>query len=88
MKKNLQDNNNLYIKDSRFIYKDIVDAKTDLINEISSCVKRKDVKEVINYNFDSVLEQNFNPSYNGLILIVSIITLSDIYFISIQHFVF
>lgn len=42
------DNNKLYIKDSRFIYKDIVDAKTDLIFDLKNlkAVGEVDIRKI------------------------------------------
>ena len=41
------------------------DAKTDLMNSIKDCVVRHNIKMVMNYNFDSVLEQNNNQLYKS-----------------------
>lgn len=41
------------------------DSNNDLLTAINKCIKRKNVKEVINYNFDSVLEQNYDNYYKS-----------------------
>lgn len=41
------------------------DAKQPLIDAIVSCIKRKNIDAVINYNFDSVVEQNIDPKYKS-----------------------
>lgn len=41
------------------------DAKQPLMDSIVSCIKRNNIDEVINYNFDSVLEQNIEPKYKS-----------------------
>ncbi len=41
------------------------DAKQPLIDAIVSCIKRKKIDEIINYNFDSVIEQNISPYYKS-----------------------
>lgn len=42
------------------------DANTPLMTSINNCICRKRIKEVINYNFDSVLEQNYDNSYKSI----------------------
>ena len=41
------------------------DAKQPLIDAIVSCIKRKNIDAVINYNFDSVVEQNIDHKYKS-----------------------
>lgn len=41
------------------------DAKKPLMNAIASCINRRNVETVINYNFDSVLEQNMKENYKS-----------------------
>lgn len=41
------------------------DANNPLIESIKECILRRNIKEIINYNFDSVLEQNFNNKYKS-----------------------
>ena len=41
------------------------DAKKPLMNAIASCIKRRSIETVINYNFDSVLEQNMKENYKS-----------------------
>ncbi len=46
-------------------YDSPIDAQKPLMNSIVSCIKRRGIDTVINYNFDSVLEQNYNPKYKS-----------------------
>lgn len=46
-------------------YDNPFDANKDLLTSINDCIKRHNVKEIINYNFDSVLEQNYNNKYKS-----------------------
>ncbi|MBQ6468257.1 MAG: SIR2 family protein [Clostridia bacterium] len=41
------------------------DAKKPLMNAIASCINRRNIETVINYNFDSVLEQNMKDNYKS-----------------------
>lgn len=41
------------------------DAKQPLVDAIVSCIKRRNIEDIINYNFDSVIEQNFNSKYKS-----------------------
>ena len=41
------------------------DAKQPLVDAIVDCIKRKNIDTIINYNFDSVLEQNIDPRYKS-----------------------
>lgn len=46
-------------------YESPIDAKQPLMNSIVKCIKRRNIEAVINYNFDSVLEQNFTFEYKS-----------------------
>lgn len=46
-------------------YDSPVDAKQPLMNSIVACISRNSIQTVINYNFDSVLEQNIDPYYKS-----------------------
>ncbi len=46
-------------------YNSPIDAENKLITAIKNCVARNNVTEVINYNFDSVLEQNIKVNYKS-----------------------
>ena len=41
------------------------DANTKLMDSINGCIVRKKMKSIISYNFDSVLEQNYNNYYKS-----------------------
>lgn len=41
------------------------DAKQPLVDAIVSCIKRKNIDAVINYNFDSVVELNIDSKYKS-----------------------
>ncbi len=41
------------------------DAKQPLIDAIVSCIKRRSIDAVINYNFDSIIEQNIDRGYKS-----------------------
>ncbi|MDY4787816.1 MAG: SIR2 family protein [Bacilli bacterium] len=41
------------------------DARQPLVDEIVKCISRNKISEIINYNFDSVIEQNINSSYKS-----------------------
>ena len=41
------------------------DAKQPLVDAIVSCIKRRKIDAILNYNFDSVFEQNINPQYKS-----------------------
>ena len=41
------------------------DANQPLMNSIVNCIRRNGIDSVINYNFDSVLEQNINNKYKS-----------------------
>lgn len=49
-------------------YESPKDAKQPLMNSIVKCIQRRNIKAVINYNFDSVLEQNFASGYKSTML--------------------
>ena len=54
------------IKDVLYMnYDNPFDAKQPLMNSIVRCIKKNKIFEVLNYNFDSVLEQNYNLSYKS-----------------------
>lgn len=46
-------------------YDSPADSNNKLLNSIVNCIKRKSIDSIINYNFDSVLEQNINPNYKS-----------------------
>ena len=46
-------------------YDSPTDSNNKLLNSIVNCIKRKNIDSIINYNFDSVLEQNINPTYKS-----------------------
>ena len=46
-------------------YESPKDAKQPLMNSIVKCIQRRNIEAVINYNFDSVLEQNFTYGYKS-----------------------
>ncbi len=46
-------------------YNSPIDASKPLMNSIKNCISRKKIKEIISFNFDSVLEQNFNSKYKS-----------------------
>ena len=41
------------------------DANTKLMTAINKCITRRNITEIINYNFDSVLEQNYDNKYKS-----------------------
>lgn len=41
------------------------DAKQPLVDAIVDCIKRRRIDAILNYNFDSVFEQNINPKYKS-----------------------
>lgn len=41
------------------------DANKALMTSINKCIKRNNIKEIMTYNFDSVLEQNYDNSYKS-----------------------
>ncbi len=53
----------------RVLYMEYDAEKKDnkLMEAISNCIERNHVKEVINYNFDSVLEQYMNSAYKSTV---------------------
>lgn len=46
-------------------YDSPIDAKQPLVDSIVSCIKRKKIDAIINYNFDSVIEQNIDQNYKS-----------------------
>lgn len=46
-------------------YDSPADAKQPLLDSVVACIKRNGIQTVINYNFDSVLEQNIDPNYKS-----------------------
>lgn len=46
-------------------YNSPIDAKNNLITAIKNCIFRNNINEIINYNFDSVLEQNIKRDYKS-----------------------
>ena len=48
-------------------YNSPMDANNSLITAIKNCIFRNNINEIINYNFDSVLEQNIKFDYKSKI---------------------